>query len=73
MPVNHVCKRDGHMPKPGAQKSTIACALETPAAAYPPPPPRDASEGKGPQRQPQKLLDRRLEEVAEAVGGGDQN
>ena len=27
-------------------------------------------EGKGPQRQPRKRLDRRLEEVAEAVGGG---
>ena len=27
-------------------------------------------EGKGPQRRPQKRLDRRLEEVAEAVGGG---
>ena len=31
---------------------------------------RDAFEGKGPQRQPQKRLDRRLEEVAKAVGGG---
>ena len=34
------------------------------------PAPRDALEGKGPQRRPQKRLDRRLEEVAEAVGGG---
>ena len=33
-------------------------------------PPRDALEGKGPQRWPQKRLDRRLEEVAKAVGGG---
>ena len=33
-------------------------------------PPRDALEGKGPQRRPQKRLDRRLEEVAKAVGGG---
>ena len=32
--------------------------------------PRDALEGKGPQRRPQKRLDRRLEEVAKAVGGG---
>ena len=32
--------------------------------------PRDASEGKGPQRWPQRRLDRRLEEVATAVGGG---
>ena len=33
-------------------------------------PTRDAFEGKAPQRQPQKRLDRRLEEVATAVGGG---
>ena len=32
--------------------------------------PRDASQGKGPQRRPQKRLGRRLEGVAEAVGGG---
>ena len=31
---------------------------------------RDAFEGKGPQRRPQRRLGRRLEEVAEAVGGG---
>ena len=31
---------------------------------------RDALEGKGPQRRPQKRLDRRLGEVAQAVGGG---
>ena len=30
---------------------------------------RDALEGKGPQRRPQKRLDMRLEEVAKAVGG----
>ena len=30
----------------------------------------DASEGEGPQRRPQRRLGRRLEEVAEAVGGG---
>ena len=35
-----------------------------------PPPPRDALEGKGTQWRPQKRLDRRLEEVAKAVGGG---
>ena len=29
---------------------------------------RDALEGKGPQRRAQKQLDRRLEEVAKAVG-----
>ena len=32
--------------------------------------PRDALEGKGPRRPPQKRFDRRLEEVAKAVGGG---
>ena len=31
---------------------------------------RDALQGKGPHRQPQKRLGRRLEEVAKAVGGG---
>ena len=40
----------------------------------PPPPSRDASDGKGPERRPRKRLhwrlDRRLEEVARAVGGG---
>ena len=36
----------------------------------PPPPLRDALEGKGPRRRFQKQLDRRLEEVAKAVGGG---
>ena len=35
----------------------------------PPAGPRDALEGKGPPRRPQKRLDRRLEEVAKAVGG----
>ena len=30
----------------------------------------DASEGKGPQRRSQRRVDRRLEEVAKAVGGG---
>ena len=33
-------------------------------------PGRDALEGKGPQRQPQKPLDRPPKEVAKAVGGG---
>ena len=36
----------------------------------PPPPPRTALEEKGPQRRPQKRLDRRLEEVVKAVRGG---
>ena len=30
---------------------------------------RGALEGNGPQRRPQRQLDRRLEEVAKAVGG----
>ena len=34
------------------------------------PVPRGALEGKGPRRRPQRRLDRRLEEVAKAVGGG---
>ena len=40
------------------------------ARIAPPPPPRDALEGKGPHRRPQQRLDRRLEEVAKAVEGG---
>ena len=40
------------------------------AAPCLPPFPRDASEGKGPQRRPQQRLGRRLWEVAKAVGGG---
>ena len=32
--------------------------------------PSNVIEGKGPQWRPQKRLDRRLEEVAKAVGGG---
>ena len=35
-----------------------------------PPHPKAALEVKGPQRRPRKRLDRRLEEVAKAVGGG---
>ena len=33
-------------------------------------PPTDALNGRGPQRRPQKPVDRRLEEAAKAVGGG---
>ena len=36
----------------------------------PPPSPKDALEGKVPQRRLEERLDRRLEEVAKAVGGG---
>ena len=42
----------------------------SPIRITPPPPSRDALEGKGLQRPPQKRLDRRLEEVAKAVWGG---
>ena len=43
-----------------------------PVSTHPPPfGARDALDGKGPQRRPQKRLDRRLEEGAKAVGGGD--
>ena len=47
---------------------TLICP--SPHALPAPSPPRDALEGKGPQRRPQKRLGRRLEEVAKAVGGG---
>ena len=40
-----------------------------PCVTPPPPQNRDASEGDGPQRRPQRRLGRRLEEVAKAVGG----
>ena len=36
----------------------------------PPPPPRDALEGKWPQRRHQRRVGRRLEQVDKAVGGG---
>ena len=43
-----------------------------PRVASAPPPlfPRDAFDGKGPPRRPQKRVERRLEEVAKAVGSG---
>ena len=42
-----------------------------PDVVHPPPPPvTDPSQGKRPQRWPQKRLDSRLEEVVKAVGGG---
>ena len=40
------------------------------ARTPPGPPPGMHQKGKGPQRKPQRRLGRRLEEVAEAVGGG---
>ena len=48
----------------------MACVLPKPPPASNPPSPRDALEGKGPQRRPQKRLNMRSEEVANAVGGG---
>ena len=50
----------------GYRKHTVRHGVLCP----PPPPSRDALDRKGPQRQPQKQVDRRLEEAARAVGGG---
>ena len=47
-----------------------SCCVEVSLGMRPGGGARNASEGKGPQRRPQKRLDRRLEEVAKAVGGG---
>ena len=46
----------------------IACVLKY--EAFTPYLPQDTLEGKGPPRRSQRRLDRRLEEVAKAVGGG---
>ena len=56
----------------------LACNASSPAGLSSPemrglwkePQGRDALEGEGPHRRPQQPLGRRLEEVAEAVGGG---
>ena len=48
--------------------TAFICSL-MPRSTTPCPWGRDASEGKGPLRRPQKRLDMRLEEVAKAVGG----
>ena len=64
------CAEDVHVDAsvfPG--RSHVRCPGLLGLPRRPPPPPRDAFEGKGPQRRPQKQLGRRLEEVAEAVGG----
>ena len=54
--------------------------LSPPPARHPYPQPwdtrhwrggRDALEGKAPPRRPQKRFDRRLEEIAKAIGGSD--
>ena len=59
--------RSGERPIGAAKgKQTNTMALCQP----PPPAARDALEEKGPQRRSQQRLDRRLEEVAKAVGGG---
>ena len=55
--------------------NTTLTSIGLASMTVPPPPPpsllsRVALEGKGPQRRPQWRLDRRLEEVATAVGGG---
>ena len=46
------------------------CQTSCRALSGPSPWGRDTSEGKAPQRRPQKRLDRRLTEVVRAVGGG---
>ena len=56
----------GPLHSPTAAECT---AVELPLAP-PPPSPRQALEGKGPQGRPQRRLDRRLEEVDQAVVGG---
>ena len=60
------CERDGKTSWTEGERPTVTrmiCLLRHDSA-------RDAVEGKGPRRRPQKRLDRRLEEVAKAVGGG---
>ena len=47
----------------------VICRVAFPIQAFHPMA-RDALEGEGPQRRRQRRLDRRLEEVAKAVGGG---
>ena len=61
-----VRRRGGGLRTGGGEKRTAFTCF----AFVTPPSPRDASEGKGPQSWSQKRLDRRLEEVAQAVGGG---
>ena len=62
-----VCR--GPKPSPG-HGSGCDAALSAPAARPRVYIARDAFERKAPQRRSQKRLDRRLEEVAKAVGGG---
>ena len=62
-----------HWKSPSRAYQEVSASFKIPGGGnYPltPPPPRDALEGKGPWRWPQKRLDRRLEEVAKAVWGG---
>ena len=53
-----------------AVEQTVHSHVHNCTTEPPPPPSRDALEGKGPHRRPQRRLDRRLEEVAKAVGSG---
>ena len=65
------CRVTGRgLPWAGAFGRALSTTERACAVLPPPPPIRDALEGQGPQRWPQKRLDRRLEEVAKAVGGG---
>ena len=49
------------------QRIETLCVRDPPRSYLPP---REVLEGKGSERRPQQRLDRRLKEVAEAVGGG---
>ena len=65
-PPSHICLYSRHK----CQNEQGIATLPPPNAKYFRPPPRDVLEGTGPQRRPQKRLDRRLQEVAKAVVGG---
>ena len=60
----------GGTPRGSLFPSDLGHANADHSPLYPPPPHRDALEGKGPQRRPQRRLGRRLKEVAKTVGGG---
>ena len=61
---------EGERGRKGTWTSPLGQPLSKAPGCLAYPHPRDAFEGKGPQRRPLRRLDRRLEEVAKAVGGG---
>ena len=68
-------REKSHLRAPGPSRDDVAHVNEGNAQRRAPPAvplqaPGDALEGKGPQRRPQKRLDRRLAGVAKAVGAG---